>query len=489
MRIRQTILLLALALLLMLTLPVVLIAQENGAKPVDVVLVLDNSGSMKKNDPNRLMVDVVSTFASQLSSNSRLGMVLFAEDVDLALPLIGAEEPNFKERVDAALQRVDYSGRLTDIPAGVERAIYLLRENARPESERVIVFLTDGIVDVGNPAKDVERARWLRESLAQEAKRLSIRVFGVAFTEGADFQLIQSVAQTTEGEYFRVLSASEISGVFDQINSRISQLSRIAAPPPQTSAPVPATTRSIRWARSHWPWLLGGGLLFVGLVAVGVRRAKRVSALPAAKLRDLSGQSNAQIHSLKKPLLKIGRDEKLNDVVLAFDTVSGAHAEVRYRQGSFYVCDLRSSNGTFVNEKKISDPDSNREVVLKHGDRIRFDAYEFEFVLDALENAQKTRFLGAAPETRAKTRLRGEGPPPPVAQSPVAEVVVMEKETTPAKGDAEVRTRLKSEMCPRHQSWQATELCPKCRIAYCDKCMRERDGQRICAVCAETMKS
>lgn len=129
------------------------------ATSVDAEAVLDVSGSMKKNDPQFLLREVVSSFASRLAPDSRLGIILFAENAEVTLGLTAADTPDFKEQVAKSLKRVDYRGQRTDIPAGVERALYELRAHGRPEAQRIVIFLTDGIVDVGNPAKDIERAR------------------------------------------------------------------------------------------------------------------------------------------------------------------------------------------------------------------------------------------------------------------------------------------------------------------------------------------
>src|SRR5919106_4716940 len=51
--------------------------------PKDIMLVLDNSGSMKKNDPQFLMREMVSAFADGLAPDSRLGLVLFDEKAHL----------------------------------------------------------------------------------------------------------------------------------------------------------------------------------------------------------------------------------------------------------------------------------------------------------------------------------------------------------------------------------------------------------------------
>ena len=54
---------------------------------IDIVLVLDNSGSMKTNDPDFLTRDVVTNFVDGLGDNSRLGMVIFGREATLAEPL------------------------------------------------------------------------------------------------------------------------------------------------------------------------------------------------------------------------------------------------------------------------------------------------------------------------------------------------------------------------------------------------------------------
>lgn len=481
------------------------------ATPVDVMTVLDNSGSMKKNDPQFLTREVVSTFSTSLAPNSRLGIILFDENVEVVLGLTDVNAPDFKEQVARSLNRVDYRGQRTDIPAGVERALYELRAHGRPEAQRIVIFLTDGIVDVGSPAKDLERERWLREDLALEAKRLGIRIFGIAFTEGADFQLIQSVAQTTGGDYFRVLAAADIPGTFEQISTRIQEMTQMveqaaakelpetvvpsgSAPAPQLS---PAVVQVLVPPSDRWLWLLGGvGLVFLGLVAVVILRSSRrpTPKVPAATLYDRSGQSGAEQYALKEPI-KIGRDEKTNDIVIPHDTVSSQHATIEFKDGVFYLRDLRSMNGTFVNGKMFSDREAIREVPLKNRDRIRFDASEFEFIRDELADAKQTVVAGAAPA--GGTRLRTEPPSPqirepetpspqPTSPKPIeagggAGGGPAPAEVTPAPGDGEAKTRLKADTCPKHKSLKATELCPVCGTAYCKIfCMKEKDGQVFC---------
>lgn len=252
------------------------------AAPADVMLALDNSGSMKTNDPKGLMHDVVLGFARHLSPDSRLGVVSFGKGATLLLPLTEANRPDFIARLQASLRSVDYSSLLTDTPAGVERGIYELRQNGRPGVKRIIVLFTDGIVDVGNQEKGLERERWLRSDLAPNAKQLGIHIFGIAFTEQADFQLMQSLAQSTDGEYFRVLLAPDVDAVFQQISQKLRN-----PPPPPVAASSPSNPAPSASSGLMAPWLVaasGGFLLMLIAVIVLVRRRAQSAAVSVTPL-------------------------------------------------------------------------------------------------------------------------------------------------------------------------------------------------------------
>jgi hypothetical protein len=460
------------------------------------MLALDNSGSMKKNDPKSLMLHVVSDFPRRLSPNSQLGIVRFDKDAQLVMSLTPINAGTFQEQVTKTLRRIDYGGQLTDIPGGVERAIYELWEHGRPNAQRIVVLFTDGIVDLGDPAKDLERSRWMRDALALEAKRLGIRIFGIAFTEEADFELIQSVSETTRGDYFRILSAENIPSAFDQIGVRIKELANANSETKQEkNAPVSSTSPQTHWGLA----LVGAVVLLVLILGVARMLSRKSSEQPIvpATLRDLGGHTGQELHPLKKPTTRIGRDPETNEVVILQDTVSAQHATIEFRDGSFHLRDLRSRNGTFLNGKKFSDAEGIREVMLKHGDRIRFDAYEFEFMLDSLRDAPQ--HPGAGGSAAGRTRLRNE--PPRLEEQPGRQSVSPAASPAPAQAadaqqvqpaavqqaedPAEAGTMAKPDMCPNHPAWKATELCPECKVAKCKKCMSEENGKVICAECAK----
>jgi Mg-chelatase subunit ChlD len=246
------------------------------AAGLDILLVLDNSGSMRKNDPHHLMRDVVTRFSTHLPAKTRLGIIIFGKGASLVLPLTAVNQEEFPTKLEESVGKIDYSSALTDTPAGVERAIYELRQNSLPNTKRVIVLFTDGIVDVGNPEKGMEREQWLRSNLTPNARQLGIRIFSVAFTEEADFQLMQLVAQGTDGEYFRILRDQDIEGVFRQLSAKLT-------PPAANLAPIktapPTNPQSSR--TSLGIVIIAAGII-LGLTAFffARRRKKPLSSSP-----------------------------------------------------------------------------------------------------------------------------------------------------------------------------------------------------------------
>lgn len=74
--------------------------------------------------------------------------------------------------------------------------------------------------------------------------------------------------------------------------------------------------------------------------------------------------------------LRLGRMED-NDLVIAGERVSRYHAVVAETANGFTVTDLRSTNGTHVNDERVVD-----SHLLRDGDRIRIGGTEVTFVLD-----------------------------------------------------------------------------------------------------------
>ncbi len=73
--------------------------------------------------------------------------------------------------------------------------------------------------------------------------------------------------------------------------------------------------------------------------------------------------------------ITIGRGTQ-NDIVLKDPYVSKKHAKIVEDEGTYFLEDLDSANGTYLNNEKVLDV-----TILKNGDRIKLGQIEFLFVL------------------------------------------------------------------------------------------------------------
>ncbi|HMP74268.1 MAG TPA: FHA domain-containing protein, partial [Kiritimatiellia bacterium] len=93
------------------------------------------------------------------------------------------------------------------------------------------------------------------------------------------------------------------------------------------------------------------------------------------KLRYTKQDGGAKEFELGERSITVGRSSEA-DIILLDDKVSRVHCGIRFWDGEFYVKDLKSKNGTFVNGHRV-------EVAkLTHGDTIRVGSYSFTFEQD-----------------------------------------------------------------------------------------------------------
>jgi hypothetical protein len=119
----------------------------------------------------------------------------------------------------------------------------------------------------------------------------------------------------------------------------------------------------------------------LGGVAAGHTMVLDREALLSAKPRAPQGAIVAREGSVTREVrltadpITVGRDPK-NDIVLDDRRVSRRHAEVRLRLGRYTLYDLQSTNGTFVNGRRIA------EMVLSDEDRITIGGAELVVQLE-----------------------------------------------------------------------------------------------------------
>jgi hypothetical protein len=376
---------------------------------------------MKKGDPFFSTKDSLTEFVEKLSmdsSDTQVAILIFDHRINLAVPLTTVSEET-KNEILASLDYMDYRGRLTNIPAAMERAIYILKTQGQEDSQKSIIFITDGIVDTGDKLRDIDNTKWLREILSEDAAKHGIKIFGIAFTDFADLELIQSLALKTNGQYFRAVIPQEIPNVFFQLHQHIMSMTPELVEPAKPRAPLPQppialpeppiaemekspiyvteapepTPAPVKPNKFTLPIIVAISLAVLLISALILRLWSRQKPsipaplpegrvgvtedrLPEASLKDVSGLTGQSIYKINKKVTKIGRIGQINHITINQNTISRQHAIIEYKDYSFWIQDQGSSNGTFLNGNKIVD-----QMKLNHGDTISFDIYEFEFAI------------------------------------------------------------------------------------------------------------
>jgi Ca-activated chloride channel family protein len=228
----------------------------------DLMLAVDISPSMKEQDMTladkpvtRLDVvkDVVAEFV-QKRAGDRVGLILFGSQ-----PYIQAPLTFDLVTVNTLLQEsfLGMAGQATAIGDAIALGVKRLRQ--RPEQSRVLILLTDG----SNTAGDIPP-----DKAAQLAAQERIRVYtiGVGAEEmiqrsffgsrrvnpsaDLDEKMLQRIAETTGGQYFRARDRQEMDRIYDQIDAL---------------EPIEHTQQIFRPSKSLFHWLLGLSLALYGL--------------------------------------------------------------------------------------------------------------------------------------------------------------------------------------------------------------------------------
>lgn len=103
-------------------------------------------------------------------------------------------------------------------------------------------------------------------------------------------------------------------------------------------------------------------------------KAARSGGQPRLNLVSVNGKTNCEFN-IVKPEFSLGRvASKVDAVVPDNPAISSAHCKFIFRNGEYFVQDLKSSNGTFLNSKRLA---SMELYPIGNGDRLRLANQDF----------------------------------------------------------------------------------------------------------------
>ncbi|CAD7773185.1 von Willebrand factor type A domain protein [Candidatus Methanoperedenaceae archaeon GB50] len=172
--------------------------------PIDVMLIIDRSGSMSWNDPQGKRKTAAKDFVDKMdSTRDQAGVVSWDNNIDFTWPLDN-DFPTVKSQID----NVDSSGG-TNLNVGLSSAIGVLDANTRTEdSEEVIIFLSDGegyytYAGSGGPASNAASKGYV--------------IYSIGLGNNPATGPLTDMATATGGKYYSAPTADNLQAIFDEI--------------------------------------------------------------------------------------------------------------------------------------------------------------------------------------------------------------------------------------------------------------------------------
>lgn len=202
----------ALILLLLALMPV---RQAFAAdEPVsDVRVLIDVSGSMKKNDPQNLRAPAMRMLVGLMPEQSRAGVWTFAKMVNMLVPWKPVNDDWRQNAIDKS-KGIHSLGLFTNIEQVLHKAT-ANQKTPDPKFRRSMILLSDGFVDIEpDKAASLASRQRILDQIVPKLKKLNITVHTIALSDKADHELLKALSMATDGWYRQADSAEALQRIF-----------------------------------------------------------------------------------------------------------------------------------------------------------------------------------------------------------------------------------------------------------------------------------
>eukprot|EP00565_Helicotheca_tamesis_P007882 CAMPEP_0185724048 /NCGR_PEP_ID=MMETSP1171-20130828/654_1 /TAXON_ID=374046 /ORGANISM="Helicotheca tamensis, Strain CCMP826" /LENGTH=495 /DNA_ID=CAMNT_0028391823 /DNA_START=51 /DNA_END=1538 /DNA_ORIENTATION=+ len=180
--------------------------------PVDIVVVLDVSGSMY-GEKLALCKKTLELLLRELRGQDRFGLVSFADEAVLEIPTRKLTEAN-KQAALSKIKSIQTRG-CTNLSGGIGMGAQEIRQVETPNAVRTIFVLTDGHANRGisDAPGILSLTKGCLSTEHEEVAPVTIHTFG--YGTDHDHKLLQDISKTTDGgTYYFVDSDSNVASAF-----------------------------------------------------------------------------------------------------------------------------------------------------------------------------------------------------------------------------------------------------------------------------------
>ncbi len=202
---------------------------ESCVKPLDVMLVMDRSGSMKSDmedppEPLTTAKNAARSFISKLTKDDHVGYVSFATNVDDSIDQkLTGEIKTVDTTIGVTTIHTD-GEQYTDIADALKSAsLELSSERKRDEAKQTIVFLTDGEPTYPKNPSNSRDTLYPAQKANEEAQKLkdsNIEMYVIGLGNEVKSDYLSKLATYPE-YYYPASSGQELYAIYNQIGKSI----------------------------------------------------------------------------------------------------------------------------------------------------------------------------------------------------------------------------------------------------------------------------
>ncbi len=182
-------------------------SDEDVKEGVEIVLVVDDSGSMGWNDTYNKRLDVAKDLVNNLPSNSKIGLIKFASSTS---PLSNLTDK--RSDINNYLNNSFYSSGGTRMYSAINASFDMLK-NSNDNIQKVIVVLSDGETEDTN----------LHNDICKYAKNNNIIIHTVGLGTSTNYFInyLKPLAERTEGKFYTTATADGLKEIYEDIGKKI----------------------------------------------------------------------------------------------------------------------------------------------------------------------------------------------------------------------------------------------------------------------------
>ncbi len=219
-------------IVLSLLLPKTVYAEEitSRKEPMEIVFVMDCSGSMKSNDSSKMGLDMVQAFIDTIQTdNISIGYVAYNDAIRSFSAPESISVAENRESLKAEINAITYSGN-TDIGLGVSYAYGLFSE--KDNIRQVMVLISDGETDLPqNGTRTEEQSNEELRQCVSRCKEEKIQIHTVAFGKyDGNKAVLEEIAAETKADSYSAQGPEELINILyglfqDSLAYKIQQFS------------------------------------------------------------------------------------------------------------------------------------------------------------------------------------------------------------------------------------------------------------------------